>query len=176
MEQLKPKGKREAFTYMIMVLWIIMGILGVFQGISLNGLAVYFLSLTGFAGSYLFGESYRKSEGTGIFSKGRSSRRELMIYVSVFLWFLLGIVSIFKNLDFIEVASYFAALTPFVGGAILGETFRKDLMSEYKELGITYSTDIIDNDIIIESEEGTGIAEEDDDDLIETSDDEIIIT
>lgn len=136
MKSLKPQGKREAFTYVIILLWVIMGSLGVLNSISLNDLAIYFLSLTGFAGSYLFGESYRTSNASGIFSKGANSRREIMIYLCVLLWFAVGLFAICANLDFIEVSTYFAALTPFVGGAILGETFKKDLTSNYSEIGI----------------------------------------
>lgn len=133
-----PLGKRETLTYLVVILWIVMGALGALVDANFNSLAVYFLSLTGFAGSYLFGESMRKSSGTSIFLKGTSSRREIMIYLCIFLWFVLGLFGLYKNSDLTQMAAYFAALTPFVGGAILGETFRKEVIATYEETAVPW--------------------------------------
>ena len=134
-----PLGKRETLTYLVVILWIVMGALGALVDANFSALAVYFLSLTGFAGSYIFGESMRKSTGTSIFLKGKSSRREIMIYLCIFLWFVLGLFGLYKESDLTQMAAYFAALTPFVGGAILGETFRKEVMDAYNETNVPYT-------------------------------------
>ena len=39
-------------------------------------LAGYFISLTGFVASYIFGESMRPSSDSSIFRKGKNSKRE----------------------------------------------------------------------------------------------------
>ena len=76
------ESKRECLTYIIVTLWIGIGILGTYYETNFNELAAYFISLTGFAGAYMYGESVRKSTGTSIFKKGKSSKRELMIYLT----------------------------------------------------------------------------------------------
>ena len=78
-------SKRECMTYIVMFLWIFMGILGFKYEADFNHIAAYFLSLTGFIMSYIFGESYRKSNDTSIFMSGPTSKRELVTYATILL-------------------------------------------------------------------------------------------
>ena len=64
-------------TYLVMLLWIGIGLLGFYFDTNYNHLAAYFLSLTGFVMSYMFGESFRKSNDSSIFMSGKTSKREL---------------------------------------------------------------------------------------------------
>lgn len=119
-------SKRLAMIYVTIILWIELGILAAIYESNILNLSAYFLALTGFVGSYIFGESMRKSSGTSILAKGKSSSREVMLYVVILIWAALGHYSIIAELDLIEMSAYFAALTPFVGSYVLGETFKKD--------------------------------------------------
>jgi hypothetical protein len=103
-----------------------MGILAVFFDTDFTNLAAYFISLTGFVAAYIFGESVRKSLKSSIFLPGKLSRREAMVYVIILLWTIIGVFVIIKNGDLIGMSSYFAALTPFVGSYIIGETYKED--------------------------------------------------
>lgn len=124
--QKRYESKRELITYIVIILWFGMGMLGSYFDVSYLDLSVYFLSLTGFIGSYIFGESVRKSEKTSFLLKGPNSRREALSYIVLFLWTLVGVFSIFKNIDLVEMSSYFTSLTPFVGAYILGETYKQE--------------------------------------------------
>ena len=53
-----------------------------------------------------------------------------MMYITVALWFIVGVWVIAKNADLIGMSAYFAALTPFVGSYIIGETFKKENKSD----------------------------------------------
>ena len=106
-------SKRECLTYVIVLLWCGVGILGSYYEASFTELATYFISLTGFAGAYMYAETKRKS-----------SKRELMIYLTVFLWLVVGIFTIINKADLMGMSAYFAALTPFVGSYIIGETVK----------------------------------------------------
>lgn len=119
-------SKREFMIYLIMILWGVLGILAFNFGTNMAELAAYFVSLTGFVGSYIFGESKRQSGKSSIFTGGPNSKREIMMYVVILLWTSLGVFTIVKSLNLIEMSAYFAALTPFVGGYVLGETFKKE--------------------------------------------------
>jgi hypothetical protein len=60
-----------------------------------------------------------------------------MIYVSILLWTVLGVFGIYKQISLINAATYFAALTPFVGAYILGSTARptnKKVVEDNEEL------------------------------------------
>ena len=92
------ESKRECLTYIIVTLWISIGILGTYYETNFAELAAYFISLTGFAGAYMYGESVRKSGDSSIFKGGKSSKRELMIYLTVFLWLIIGIFTIIISL------------------------------------------------------------------------------
>ncbi len=117
-------SKRECLTYVIILLWVGVGILGTYFNASYTELAAYFISLTGFAGAYMYGETARISKDTSIFLAGKSSKRELVIYVTIFLWLVIGIFTIVNQADLVGMSAYFAALTPFVGSYIIGETHK----------------------------------------------------
>ncbi len=119
-------SKRECLTYVIILLWVGAGILGTYYDTNFNELAAYFISLTGFAGAYMYGETKRKSNDTSIFMSGKSSKREIIIYVTVLLWLIIGVFTIINKSDLIGVSAYFAALTPFVGSYIIGETLKAE--------------------------------------------------
>jgi hypothetical protein len=68
----------------------------------------------------------RPSEDTSIFLKGKNSKREVLMYITIALWAIVGIWVIVKNADLMGASAYFAALTPFVGSYIIGETFKKE--------------------------------------------------
>jgi hypothetical protein len=122
----KLNSKREAIIYLVLFFWIEMGLLSVFYERDLTNLSVYFLSLTGFVMTYIFGESVRKSNDTSVFLKGKTSKRELMMYIIIIIWFLLGNWIIYSGGDIIGASTYFGALTPFVGAYIIGETYKKE--------------------------------------------------
>jgi hypothetical protein len=120
------ESKRECLTYIIVFLWVSIGILATYYETDFTELATYFISLTGFAGAYMYGESVRQSNDTSIFKGGKSSKRELMIYLTVGLWLLIGVFTIINGADLMGMSAYFAALTPFVGSYIIGETVKKE--------------------------------------------------
>jgi hypothetical protein len=119
-------GKREALIYIIVLLWISMGIFAAMKASSLTDLAVYFGSLTAYAATYIWAESKRPSSKTGIIYKGPRSRREMMIYVVVLLWAIAGFVSMWYARDLKELSVYFASLTGFVASWIAGEKFKPE--------------------------------------------------
>ena len=119
-------GKREALIYIIVLLWISMGIFAAMKASSLTDLAVYFGSLTAYAATYIWAESKRPSSKTGIIRKGPHSRREMMIYVVVLLWAIAGFVSMWYARDLKELSVYFASLTGFVASWIAGEKFKPE--------------------------------------------------
>ncbi len=126
-------SKRECLTYVIILIWVGIGILGTYFETDFTELAAYFISLTGFAGAYMYGESVRQSDDTSIFSPGKSSKREIVIYVTVGLWLLIGVFTIINKADLMGMSAYFAALTPFVGSYIIGETHKKESLDEIEE-------------------------------------------
>ena len=126
-------SKRECLTYVIILIWVGIGILGTYFETDFTELATYFISLTGFAGAYMYGESVRQSDDTSIFSPGKSSKREIVIYVTVGLWLLIGVFTIINKADLMGMSAYFAALTPFVGSYIIGETHKKESLDEIEE-------------------------------------------
>ena len=127
------ESKRECLTYIIVFLWVSIGILATYFETDFAELAAYFISLTGFAGAYMYGESVRKSQDSSIFKGGKSSKRELMIYLTVFLWLIIGVFTIINQSDLMGMSAYFAALTPFVGSYIIGETVKKEVEEETDE-------------------------------------------
>jgi len=119
-------SKRECVTYIVVFLWVSVGVLATYFDTDFTQLAGYFISLTGFVASYIFGESMRPSKDTSIFLKGKNSKREVLMYITIALWAIVGIWVIVKNADLMGASAYFAALTPFVGSYIIGETFKKE--------------------------------------------------
>lgn len=120
------ESKRECITYVVMLLWAAMGTLALFYDTNFTDLAAYFLALTGFIMSYIFGESYRKSKDTSIFMGGPTSKREAVIYVTMVFWTAIGVWGILQQRDLIGLSAYFAALTPFVGAYVIGESVRAE--------------------------------------------------
>lgn len=117
-------GKREALVYIIVLMWILMGLMGAFKDASFNQLSIYFGSLTAYAATYIWAESKRPSNKTGVLKKGPNSRREVMIYVVVALWAIAGGMSIWFQRDLGELALYFVSLTGFVASWIAGEVYQ----------------------------------------------------
>ena len=122
----KINSKRESIIYIVLFLWIYMGVISLLFDRDLNDLSVYFLSLTGFVMSYIFGESVRKTTCTSIMLRGKSSKREMVTYIIIIIWFVLGNWIILTGGDMIGASTYFASLTPFIGAYILGETYKKE--------------------------------------------------
>ena len=125
--------KRLMIVYTVIFLWTCLGVTGAIAAASFVSLAVHFLSLTGFVGVYVWVESVRKSYKTSIFRKGPSSNREIISYVVMFLWAILGAYGILKHKPLDQLAAYYGALTPFVGAYILGDTY-KNSAAAYNEI------------------------------------------
>jgi len=127
------ESKRECITYLVVFLWVLVGVIASYFETNFTDLAAYFVSLTGFIAAYIFGESVRKSSKTSIFLEGPTSKREAMMYITIVLWLIVGLWVIVKNADLMGMSAYFAALTPFVGSYIIGETFKKEEDHESSE-------------------------------------------
>lgn len=119
-------GKREALIYIVVALWISMGIFAAYKGSSLTNLGVYFGSLTAYAATYIWAETKRPSKKTGLMVAGPRSRREIMIYSVVILWAIAGFVSMQYSRDLKELSVYFASLTGFVASWIAGEKYKPE--------------------------------------------------
>jgi hypothetical protein len=115
-------SKSERLIYIIIFLWIVYGILGILHDASLTQLAAYYASLTLFISTYLWGEHKRTSNSSYVLSNGRSSSREIIIYVTVLLWCVLGAFGIIKTYDINTLTVYFTSLTPFVSSYIIYKT------------------------------------------------------
>lgn len=122
-------SKRECVTYFVIFLWVAVGITATYFNTDFTHLAAYFVSLTGFVASYIFGESIRKSKSPSVFLSGPNSKRESLMYITIGLWLVVGIFVIVKKADLMGMSAYFAALTPFVGSYIIGETFKSEQKS-----------------------------------------------
>lgn len=120
------ESKRECVTYLVVFLWVAVGIVATYFDTSFTDLAAYFVSLTGFVAAYIFGESIRKSKKSSIFLSGATSRREAMMYITIALWLIVGLWVIVRKADLMGMSAYFAALTPFVGSYIIGETYKQE--------------------------------------------------
>lgn len=123
MKFLERFGKREGLVYIVVFLWIVMGLLGVYKEASLTDLSVYFGSLTAYAATYIWSESKRPSKKTAIIKTGPRSRREVMIYVVVLIWAIAGGAAIWYKANLSELAIYFVSLTGFVASWIAGEVY-----------------------------------------------------
>jgi hypothetical protein len=139
--------KREILIYITVILWIVFGVAAAFYPVTYAQMAVYFLSLTGFVSAYIWGESVRKSTSSSIFVTGRTSSREKMIYVTIFLWTALGVVGLLTNSDFINLSAYFGALTPFVSAYILGKAYKPNGGSDSPEEPTTNTTTTTDKSV-----------------------------
>ena len=119
-----PRSRRERLIYIVVLLWCYFGVLGFLSKTSYSDLAVYFVSLTGFVGSYVWSETKRRSVSQPGYLFAPKSRREKIVHISVWAWFVLGNFAVFNHLSLIDLSAYFAALTPFVGAYVMGETFK----------------------------------------------------
>ena len=120
-------SKRFLMTFVVVLLWLAFGLAESFIPAVPDyiSLAAYYASLTGLVGSYLWGESVRQSDGTTpIFMKGKNSRREVLVYIAILCWTVMGVVSKIFLLNLVHVSAYYAALTPFVSGYILATTYK----------------------------------------------------
>lgn len=115
-------SKSERLIYFVIFLWVIFGILGIKYNSNLTQIAGYYASLTLFIGTYLWGEYKRTSSSTSVFVKGKSSSREIVIYITVLLWTILGIFGIIKNMNINNLTVYFSSLSPFVTSYIIYKT------------------------------------------------------
>lgn len=118
--------KVERLIYLLMIVWVFFGILGIKYESNLTYIAGYYASLSIFIGSYIWGEYKRKSNKTKLLDSGPSSSREITIYLTLLLWFCLGVYGILKHADFSKLTVYFTALAPFVDSYIIYQTSRKD--------------------------------------------------
>ena len=87
-------------------------------------MAAYFGSLTAYVATYIWAESKRPSDKTGILQPGPSSRREVMIYVIVGLWVIAGGSAIWFAANLADLAVYFVSLTGFIASWIAGEVYK----------------------------------------------------
>jgi hypothetical protein len=127
-------GKREGLVYLIVSLWVIMGLLGAYKTASFADLAIYFGSLTAYAATYIWAEAKRPSTKSAIFKKGPNSRREVMIYVVVVIWAIAGAGAIWFKANIGELALYFVSLTGFVASWIAGEVYTpQDIVNKKNE-------------------------------------------
>lgn len=115
-------SKGERLIYVVIFLWVAFGVLGIIKGTNITQLAGYYASLTLFVSTYLWGEWKRTSAATKLFSKGENSSREVMIYITIFLWSVLGAVGIFFMSELNSLTVYFSSLSPFVISFIIYKT------------------------------------------------------
>ena len=134
----KDFGKREALVYVVVFLWVVAGIYAAVKGADFTQLASYFGSLTAYVATYIWAETKRPSGKARLLSKGKSSRREVMIYVVVALWTIAGAVGIYYYANLASLATYFIALSGFIASWIAGEVYKpqdevkKEIISEDK--------------------------------------------
>lgn len=119
-------GKREGLVYLTVFLWVVMGAFGSFKGASLSELSIYFGSLTAYVATYVWSETKKPSEKTGIVYKGPNSRRQMMIYVVVALWAIAGAIAIWFGSSLNELSIYFVSLTGFIASWIAGEVYKPE--------------------------------------------------
>lgn len=127
-------GRREALIYIIVTLWVGMGLFGAFKEASFTDLSVYFGSLTAYAATYIWAESKKPSTKSAILKSGPNSRKEVMIYVIVFLWAIAGCGAILFKANLGELALYFVSLTGFVASWLAGEVYNpQDAINKNKD-------------------------------------------
>ena len=120
----KDFGKRESLVYIVVLLWVAAGIYGAIKGTDFTELAAYFGSLTAYVATYIWAETKRPSQKTTILKRGKSSRREVMIYVVVLLWAIAGSFGIYYMTNMTSLATYFVALSGFIASWIAGEVYK----------------------------------------------------
>lgn len=120
----KDFGKREALVYIVVFLWVVAGVYGAVKGADFTQLAAYFGSLTAYVATYIWAETKRPSGKARLLSKGKSSRREVMIYIVVGLWTIAGASGIYYYANLASLATYFIALSGFIASWIAGEVYK----------------------------------------------------
>jgi len=130
--KLKKTSKSERLIYIVIFLWAFIGTLGLIFDSSLTSIAGYYASLTLFISTYLWGEHKRTSTSTSIILKGHTSSREIVIYVTVLLWTILGVFGIIKNIDINTLTVYFSSLSPFVISYIIYKTTKGNDLPIFK--------------------------------------------
>lgn len=118
--------KVQRLIYLLMIVWVFFGIMGIKYESNLTYIAGYYASLSIFIGSYIWGEYKRKSNTSKLFEGGPNSTREITIYLTLLLWFCLGMYGILNHADFSKLTVYFTALAPFVDSYIIYQTTKKD--------------------------------------------------
>jgi len=120
----KNFGKREALVYIVVFLWVIGGVYGAIKGVDFVQLASYFGSLTAYVATYIWAETKKPSQKTSILKKGKSSRREIMIYLVVLLWVIAGAFGIYYMANLTSLSIYFISLSGFIASWIAGEVYK----------------------------------------------------
>jgi hypothetical protein len=115
-------SKGERLIYIVIFLWILFGVVGIIKNTNFTQLAGYYASLTVFISTYLWGEYKRSSKTTPLYMGGPNSSREVIIYITVFLWAAVGIFGMFYMSDLNPLTVYFGALSPFVMSYIIYKT------------------------------------------------------
>ena len=118
-------NKRLMLVYVTVASWLVMYFMGLGFDVPFTQLSVFFLSLTGFVTSYIWGESVRPSDATSVFRPGKNSTREILIYICVILWMGIGIYGIVRHASLEQLAAYYTSLTPFVSTYILGSSYKQ---------------------------------------------------
>lgn len=118
-------SKSERIIYLVVLLWIIYGILTIWQDKSITQMSGYYTSLTLFISTYLWGEHTRTSKSTTLFKPGENSSREVLIYLTLILWCILGSFGVFYLDDINALTVYFSSLSPFVISYIIYKTTKK---------------------------------------------------
>lgn len=138
-------SKGERLIYVVIFLWVVFGVLGIIQNTNLTQLAGYYASLTLFISTYLWGEYKRSSHTTPIYMDGPNSSREIIIYITVFLWAAVGAFGIFYMSDLNPLTVYFSSLSPFVISYIIYKTTKGS--GDFSDLPIFdgKSQELIDN-------------------------------
>ena len=131
--KLKKTSKSEKLIYVIIFLWVFMGILSLLFNSELTHVAGYYASLTLFISTYLWGEYKRTSTATSVLSKGPTSSREVVIYITVLLWTILGVFGIYKSIDINSLTVYFSSLSPFVISYIIYKTTKGNDLPIFNE-------------------------------------------
>lgn len=162
----KRISKGERLIYIVIFLWVVFGVLGIIENTNLTQLAGYYASLTLFISTYLWGEYKRSSHTTPIYMGGPNSSREVIIYITVFLWAAVGAFGIFYLNDLNPLTVYFSALSPFVMSYIIYKTSKGT--GDFSDLPIFdgKSQELIDNakgaaDVTKVNEPRTKIVKED---------------
>ena len=120
----KDFGKREALVYIVVTLWIAGGIYAAIKGTDFTQMAAYFGSLTAYVATYIWAETKRPSKKGKLLSRGKSSRREVMIYLVIVLWALAGAFGIYYMSNMASLATYFISLSGFIASWIAGEVYK----------------------------------------------------